>query len=97
MLNLILLVGACVCVCVCAKTTLEQTQVDVASAGGIKGTGSVKKRQEAIMGGCSKKDRQNSKNIQGHYGCHSLSSLLAFLRRSNAREVLATLLGQRVE
>lgn len=39
----------------------------------FKGTGSVKKGQEAIMDGCSKKDRQNSKNIQGHYDQRVLS------------------------
>lgn len=53
----------------CMKTTLEQTETDVMeSPECFKGTGSVKKGQEAIMDGCSKKDRQNSKNIQGNYG-----------------------------
>lgn len=44
----------------------------------FKGTGSVKKGQEAIMDGCSKKDRQNSKNIQGHYDQFLESFLLFF-------------------
>lgn len=44
----------------------------------FKGTGSVKKGQEAIIDGCSKKDRQNSKNIQGHYDQFLESFLLFF-------------------